>query len=132
MATFAAPPWVPGLSHAHLSAFSAPLVSVQPPAGFWSVMVSEYSCPSTIVYPSRLPAVPELTKFWPQLVPRSIVYGMLVNAMSPTDEEAAPPVRVVSPFQSCHAHQPALALQPSGWKLCGDRITYCALRLDAG
>src|SRR5258705_8914898 len=43
MATFAAPPCVPGLRHAHLSAFSAPEVSVQPPAGFWSVMVSEYS-----------------------------------------------------------------------------------------
>src|SRR5262245_33794365 len=54
-----------------------------------------------------------------------MVYGMLVKAMSPNDDDAAPPLRVVSPFQSCHAHQPADELQPSGWKLCADRMTYC-------
>lgn len=44
-----APPVVPGAFHAHLSAFSWPSEEVQPPAGNWSVMVSEYSWPSTIV-----------------------------------------------------------------------------------
>ncbi len=83
-------------------------MSVQPPAGFWSVMVSAYSCPSTMVTPSRVPALPELTKFCPQLAPASVMYGMLVNAMSPTVEVTAPPIRVVSPFQSCQAQKPPL------------------------
>src|SRR4051812_6048290 len=62
---------VPEEIQAHLSAFSEPWMSVQPPAGNWSVMVSAYSCPKTIVNPSVTPALPELTKFWPQLDPMS-------------------------------------------------------------
>src|SRR5215510_5143845 len=57
------PPLVPGVIQAHLSAFSAPEESVQPPAGFWSVMVSAYSWPLTMEMPSRRPALPALTKF---------------------------------------------------------------------
>src|SRR5262249_38400972 len=71
---------------AHLSAFSEPPESVQPPAGFWSVMVSEYSCPLTIENPSSRPALPPFTKFSPHDAPRSVTYGMLVNAMSPYGE----------------------------------------------
>ncbi len=79
-----------------------------------------------------MPALPELTKFWPQLVPASVTYGMLVNAMSPTEELTAPPVSVVSPFQSCHAQKlPPEVLKPSGWVPFGDTMTYWALRLDA-
>ena len=66
--TFAEAPW-PDWIHAHLSAFSSPWLSVQPPGGFWSVTVSEYSCPSTIVTPSRL--LPGFTKPAPQLAPAS-------------------------------------------------------------
>src|SRR5215510_5776346 len=66
------PPLVPGVIHAHLSAFSSPLASVQPPAGFWSVMVSAYSCPFTIEKPSSRPALPALTKFSPHEAPRSV------------------------------------------------------------
>src|SRR5262249_6760383 len=116
----AAPPVVPGDSQAHLSMFSSPEESVHPPAGFWSVMVSEYSCPSTMEKPSVVPALPELTKFCPQLVPRSRTYGMLVKAMSPT-EELAP----TSPFQSCHAHQPPFG-KLSGCVPDADRMTYWA------
>src|SRR5512140_1061960 len=60
------PPLVPGVIQAHLSAFSAPVESVQPPAGFWSVMVSAYSWPFTMEMPSCRPALPALTKFSPQ------------------------------------------------------------------
>lgn len=60
-ATFCAPPVPPVPTHAHLSAFSAPDESVQPPAGFWSVIVSAYSCPATIVTPSSAPAAPAFT-----------------------------------------------------------------------
>src|SRR5580658_627330 len=59
-----APPDVPGGIQMHLSAASLPLLSSQPPAGNWSVIVSAYSCPSTIVTPSRAPG--ELTKPSPQ------------------------------------------------------------------
>ena len=49
MDTLADLPW-PLLIHAHSSAFSWPVLKlVQPPAGFWSVMVSAYSWPSTMV-----------------------------------------------------------------------------------
>ena len=61
------------------------------------MIVSENSWPFTIVTPSRLPADP-FTKFCPQLAPASVTYGMLVNAMSPYGEEAAPPVNVASPL----------------------------------
>src|SRR5438034_4118798 len=88
-------------------------------------MVSAYSWPSTMVTPSRVPAEPALTKFWPQEVPASVTYGMFVNAMSPT-EELAP----TSPFQSCQAQKPALG-KPSGRTLCAERITYWELRLLA-
>src|SRR5436305_14625273 len=67
-----APPLLPGLIQAHLSAFSSPVRSVQPPDGFWSVMVSAYSCPSTIEKPSRLPPAPERTKCVPQEEPMSV------------------------------------------------------------
>ncbi len=75
------PPEVPGVIHAQTSPTSEPLELVQPPAGFWSVMVSLYSWPSTIVTPSSVPLL--LTKSWPQEVPASVMYGRLVNAMSP-------------------------------------------------
>src|ERR1039457_1833410 len=79
----ATPPLVPGAIQAHLSAFSLPLASVQPPAGFWSVMVSAYSWPSTMEMPSLAPALPGLTKSVPQAPPASVTYGLLVKAMSP-------------------------------------------------
>src|SRR6185369_14953874 len=50
----------PLLSHAHLSAFSSPSPSNHPAPITWSVIVSEYSWPSTIVTPSSRP--PALTK----------------------------------------------------------------------
>src|SRR5450631_2018605 len=65
------PPLVPGVIQAHLSPFSEPLESVQPPGGFWSVTVSAYSCPSTIETPSSVPL--ELTKFWPHEEPASVM-----------------------------------------------------------
>src|SRR5207302_1503953 len=121
---------VPGVIQAHLSPFSAPLESVQPPGGFWSVMVSAYSCPLTMDTPSRVPLL--LTKFWPQEAPMSVMYGLLVNAMSPYGELTAPPLSVVSPFQSCQAQNwPDGVLYPSGWVLCGDTMMYWAVRLSA-
>src|SRR5256885_2864219 len=122
----------PELRHAHLSAFSSPAPSTQPPAGFWSVIVSAYSWPSTIVTPSSSPALPALTKFVPQLPPASVTYGRLVKAMSPTVDGIAPPMSVSSPFQSCHAQKLPPALNPSGVVPVGETTTYCALRLDAG
>ena len=77
MLTFAAAP-CPELIQAHRSPFSDPERVVQPPAGSWSVRVSAYSCPFTMEKPSRSPAEPGLTKFSPQLAPRSVTYGMLV------------------------------------------------------
>jgi hypothetical protein len=122
----------PEVSHAHLSPFSSPLLSVQPPAGFWSVIVSAYSCPSTIVTPSSVPELPEFTKPCPQVLPASVTYGMLVNAMSPTLDETGPPGSVESPFQSCHAQNwPLDVLNPSGLVPCGDTMTYWALRFAA-
>src|SRR5205814_3905373 len=57
---------------------------------------------------------------------------MLWNAMSPTLDETAPPLSVVSPFQSCQAQKlPPAVLNPSGWVPFGDTITYCALRFAA-
>jgi hypothetical protein len=67
----AAPPVVPGRIQAHLSPISSPLESVQPPAGFWSVMVSVYSWPSTMETPSRVPL--RFTKSCPQLKPASVM-----------------------------------------------------------
>src|ERR1019366_6750572 len=93
---FWAAPW-PDWIHAHLSPFSLPLLSVQPPAGNWSVTVSAYSWPSTIVTPSSVPAEPPFTKFSPQLVPASRRYGRLVNASWPTGVLTAPPESVESP-----------------------------------
>ena len=52
--------------------------------------------------------------------------------MSPTEDETAPPLRVVSPFQSCQAQKPPPGvLKPSGWVPLGDTTMYCALRFDA-
>src|SRR3954454_13809358 len=60
----------------------------------------------------------------------SVRYGRLVNATSPYDDAAAPPVSVVSPFQSCHAHHVAVTvLKPSGCVPDGETVTYCAWRL---
>src|SRR5207253_11197053 len=69
--TNAAAPW-PELIHAHSSPFSCPVneepvLLTHPPAGFWSVMVSAYSWPPTMENPS----CELLTKFAPQLAPRS-------------------------------------------------------------
>jgi len=58
---------------AHLSPFSAPVESVHPPAGNWSVIVSAYSCPSTMVTPSSKPTEPAFTKFSPQAAPTSVM-----------------------------------------------------------
>ena len=63
---------------AHLSPFSAPLPSSQPPFGNWSVIVSASSCPSTIVMPSVAPAEPGFTKFDPHEAPASVMYGRFV------------------------------------------------------
>src|SRR5579859_5889419 len=102
MVTLPAPPAEPGLIHAHSSPFSWPLNElpdcwlVQPPAGFWSDIVSANSWPRVMVYPSSVPG--ELTKPTPQPAPESMLYGWLLNAMSPYGEETAPPVRVLSPL----------------------------------
>src|SRR5438034_11838996 len=122
----------PEVSHAHLSAFSSPLASTQPPAGFWSVMVSAYSWPSTIVTPSSVPELSLCRKFSPQLPPASTTYGRLVNAMSPMlCESIGPPISVGSPFQSCQAQKLPPLLNPSGVVFVGDTTTYCALRFFA-
>src|SRR5438045_240915 len=76
----------PSLSHMHLSAFSWPLPSYQPPNGNWSVITSEYSCPSTIVTPSSNPGVPGFRNDAPQLFPASGMYGRFVNARSPKSD----------------------------------------------
>src|SRR5205085_9218137 len=112
---------------AHLSPFSLPELSVQPPAGNVSVIVSAYSWPSTIETPSRVPAEPELTKFSPQLAPASVTYGRLVKAMSglPGGGETASDE---SPVKSCHAQKLDVA-KPSGEVPVGDTITYCELEL---
>jgi hypothetical protein len=60
---------VPVCCQAHLSAVSSPSKSTQPPGGFWSVIVSAYSWPSTIETPSSWPALPERTKCAPQSAP---------------------------------------------------------------
>src|SRR5467141_3098372 len=97
--TNAEAPW-PELIHAHSSPFSCPVneepvLLTHPPAGFWSVRVSAYSWPPTMEKPSS----ELLTKFAPQLAPRSATYGMLVKAISPYGEGAAPPpLSVVSPL----------------------------------
>src|SRR5215471_5899679 len=59
---------------------------------------------------------------------------MLVNAMSPYEEGAAPPpVSVVSPLKSCQAQKPPSGvLNPSGVVPVGDMMTYWTKRLDAG
>src|SRR5947207_14418978 len=120
----------PELSQAHLSAFSSPPASFQPPDGFWSVMVSAYSWPSTIVTPSSTPSAPGCTKFSPQLPAASVTYGRLVNAMSPTVDWIGPPGKLPSPFQSCQAQNPAFG-KLSGIRPCEDTTTYCALRFAA-
>src|SRR5689334_5026130 len=91
----------PSRSQAHLSAFSSPYRSHQPPPGFWSVIVSEYSCPSTIVTPSSSPAVPALTKFSPQRVPMSGMYGRFVKATSPYEDGT-----LTLPLKPCQAQKP--------------------------
>src|SRR5947207_3610791 len=122
----------PEVSQAHLSAFSSPLASTQPPGGFWSVMVSAYSCPSTIVMPSVSPLASWCTNRAPQLPPASVTYGRFVNAMSPMlCESIGPPISVVSPFQSCQAQKLPPLLNPSGVVFVGDTTTYCALRFFA-
>ena len=72
--TSAAAPW-PEEIHAHLSPFSAPLESSQPPLGNWSVIVSAISCPVTIVIPA---SAPNPLKLAPQLAPASVMYGRFV------------------------------------------------------
>ena len=52
--------------------------------------------------------------------------------MSPYGEVTAPPLSVVSPFQSCHAQNwPVGVLYPSGWVPCGDTMMYWASRFEA-
>src|SRR6266480_1771984 len=60
---------------AHLSPFSAPLESSQPPFGNWSVIVSAISWPATMVMPA---CVPRPLKLAPQLAPASVMYGRFV------------------------------------------------------
>ena len=62
---FAEAPW-PELIQAHLSPFSAPLPSSQPPFGKMSVSVSANSWPTTIVIPAF---APRALKLVPQLAP---------------------------------------------------------------
>src|SRR2546430_693392 len=91
--TFAAPPGVPGVIHAHLSPFSPFTGSNQPPVlrfvaptgacGKKSETVSAYSWPSTMLKPSFVPGV--FTNAWPQFADASSTYGRFVNAMSPAD-----------------------------------------------
>jgi hypothetical protein len=57
----------PDDSQAQRSPFSSPLLAVYPPAGNWSVIVSAYSWPPTMVTPSSW--LPALTKLAPQLRP---------------------------------------------------------------
>src|SRR5690242_9799316 len=123
----------PEVCQAHLSPFSSPEASTQPPGGFWSVMVSAYSCPSTIVTPSMSPLASLCTNRAPQLPPASTTYGRLVNAMSPMlCESIGPPMSVGSPFQSCQAQKlPPGRSNPSGLVFVGDTTTYCALRFFA-
>src|SRR6202030_1866854 len=75
-------PW-PDEIHAHLSPFSAPLESNQPPLGNWSVILSAISWPETIVIPALGPSPLKLA---PQLAPASVMYGRLVEATLPTVE----------------------------------------------
>ena len=49
-----------------------------------------------MVTPLSVPLL--LTKFWPQDAPWSVMYGRLVKAMSPKEEETAPPLSVESPL----------------------------------
>ena len=72
--TLADAPW-PELIQAHLSPFSSPLLSSQPPFGNWSVIVSAISCPSTIVIPAF---EPRPLKFAPHEAPASVMYGRFV------------------------------------------------------
>ena len=55
---------------AHLSPFSAPLLSSQPPLGKMSLSVSANSCPPTMVMPAFDPSP---LKFAPQLAPASVM-----------------------------------------------------------
>src|SRR5579864_141172 len=61
--------------HAHLSPFSAPPESSQPPFGNWSVIVSAISWPPTMVMPA---SGPRPLKLAPQLAPASVMYGRFV------------------------------------------------------
>src|SRR5579875_3321705 len=72
--TLAAAPW-PEEIQAHLSPFSAPELSSQPPLGKMSVSVSANSWPPTMVMPAF---EPRPLKLAPQLAPASVMYGMLV------------------------------------------------------
>ena len=67
------------LTHAHLSPFSAPLLSSQPLLGNGSVSVSACSWPKTIETPSSVPGL--LTEPAPHDAPTSGRYGSFVHAI---------------------------------------------------
>src|ERR1700681_389352 len=80
------------LVQAHLSPFSALLLSSQPVFGCGSVSVSPCSWPPTIDTPSSVPGV--LTEPAPHEAPTSGRYGSLVYAIVPLPEIVA---------ELCHA-----------------------------
>src|SRR6185437_10876869 len=103
-------PW-PLESQAHLSPVSSPEASSQPLPACGSVSVSAYSCPPTIVMPSFEPLTPLLadTKFAPQPLPASVMYGKFVYGTS------APLELLVT---SCQAQY--CVLKPEGTTPCGE------------
>src|SRR5215469_10471837 len=114
MVTFAEAPW-PEEIQAHLSPFSAPLPSSQPPFGNWSVAASAISWPETMVMPA---SAPKPLKLAPQLAPASVIYGRFVYASLPYEELV----------ELCHAQYCVpnpLALAP-----CAVAITYWTLAFE--
>ena len=123
------PPLVPGVIQAHLSAVSSPEASVQPPGGFWSVMVSAYSWPLDDGEASSRPAAAGVDEV---LAAAGAQVGDVghVGERDVTVGRGHGPTNG-SPFQSCHAQNVPLGPNPSGWVPVGERMTYCALRLSA-
>ena len=107
----------------------AAAMSVQPPAGFWSVMVSAYSWPSTIVKPSSVPAEPGVDEVL-------AAAGARVGDVRQVGERDVAvrtrrrPRSVAVPVVP-GAEAAGLVLKPSGWVPVGERMTYWALRLAA-
>src|SRR5690348_5121954 len=114
MVTFADAPW-PVVIQAHLSPFSAPLPSSQPPFGYWSVIVSAISWPSTIVIPAF---EPRPLKFAPHEPPASVMYGRFVYAMFPYGDEV----------ELCHAQY--CVPKPAALLCVAVAMTYCVVLFE--